>query len=916
MPAPLQPALIIGLGGSGIEIARRFRRRLHEDYPGTTHVRFLGIDTDPQAETKDLPPKLPDGEFHHAGNFAMQQFVGDASINSFPTIRAWWKGFGNLPFAYVATGAGQRRPIGRLALFVHFEHIRQAITRQLNAIFQADSFAQLPGHYRQHMTVYIVASTCGGTGTGMFLDLAYVGRTLVPQVMPQVVAPKLRGLLLMPSAFIGTSKVPAAAYNAMRANAYGALTELDWCMSRYERRGPVVYQTQNGRWPVPRESLAFDSCFLLGNQDAQGAVYTQWNELVERGSTHLHMTLASPIGAAGNSAQDNVESSIGGLPPVQGRSALYSSMNADVITLPVARIKARWTKRFARKVAERLQMTAQLGGQGAAAKAYDALVKQPGYGWLVRHGAQEALRELVPSLPAYESAATVPTDSAKISIDELVHGARALDAAAQSELGRLRLTERADEALRAALPEIKAAVVQAVSEGSIDDGMELLRRVRDQLDKIAENAKEQRHRLPADWLGEFGSRLKGVKSGIFQRAASHAANVSNEAVSAVGTAKLVWERALWNSLLRSLDDATGLPLLRTQLEQHRRELEEIRALLPNVAASIESDPGPQVASGMPMAISDSEADAAFDITERQERLHVFAREQMAGVLEARPANVEGIGVALRQLAAHAVHHVAEDFLASSQIRPEQVAERMDRLQPLAVFTPQWNALTNGAVPPPQRLSVLGLPSRLAVEEQTSGAIRTRLQGQSLDPTIVDTGESDRVLMIAQHHGFPLFALAELEQCRQAYNADPASKALRFTLPEDEARRWSVEPASASESVRWFAVALALGQIRYDAGLGGYVFESDALGRRELCHGESSAERSRQVARDEFLRQGLSDQVQHALGRAKSNLVDVRQRLDAWLTTEQQRATDAAYPEAFREDLREVGLFLESIRWVS
>lgn len=41
----VQPALIIGVGGSGIDIVRRFKRRFELLYPETPYVRLLGIDT-------------------------------------------------------------------------------------------------------------------------------------------------------------------------------------------------------------------------------------------------------------------------------------------------------------------------------------------------------------------------------------------------------------------------------------------------------------------------------------------------------------------------------------------------------------------------------------------------------------------------------------------------------------------------------------------------------------------------------------------------------------------------------------------------------------------------------------------------------------------------------------------------------
>ena len=82
MPAALQPALIIGLGGSGIEIVRRFRHRLDRDYEDQSHVRFLGVDTDVQKEDRDGVPRLKDGEFIHASNFSPEQYVSANALSN------------------------------------------------------------------------------------------------------------------------------------------------------------------------------------------------------------------------------------------------------------------------------------------------------------------------------------------------------------------------------------------------------------------------------------------------------------------------------------------------------------------------------------------------------------------------------------------------------------------------------------------------------------------------------------------------------------------------------------------------------------------------------------------------------------------------------------------------------------------
>lgn len=914
MASPLQPALIIGLGGSGIDIARRFRRRLHRDYPGAKHVRFLGIDTDPQSQETRDSQRLPDDEFHHAGNFAMAQYVGDAQINNFPQIRSWWRSYTNLPYAFISAGAGQRRPVGRLALFVHFEDIKSAIARQLRAIFQAESFNQLPPEYRRTITVYIVSSTCGGTGTGMFLDLAYVAQQLVPDEMPQVI-PKVRGLLLMPSAFIGTGRVPAGSHTALRANAFGALSELDWCMTKTVLRDPVEFGTRTGKWSVRRDELAFKSVFLLGNQDAHGAIYTNWPDLVERGSAHLQITLTSELSKAGQSVLDNVESSMGAKSAVKGRSAMFSSMNADEILLPISRIKARWTKRFAAQLAGRLDEDPTRDAHGPAAASIRELDGSAGFGWLNRMALKDDLRTLVPRLPDYESAATA-VDPERPDAEQLIRGAQELQNEGSRRIDRIGFGEQVNAAVRLVSEETDAALRRVLSTGSLDDALLLLTRIRERLDEIGVKAREQRLRLPGNWVPDFGERVRAVRRGLLQNRAAYARDLSTQASQALGSAALAWERVLWERFSQALEDSINLPLLRTHLERKRSQVERTGALLQSASALIQAVDEPSAAAGMAASISDDEIDAAFQQPDRQERLSLFASEGMGALIADESPTAEDIAVTLLTIAERAVANVASDFVAASSIPADRVAERLDRLQPLAVFTPEWDSLTQGsAAAPPERVALLGLPELMASEEEAQHGIRNRMQVKNRDFGTVPIPDDDRVLMMAQYHGFPLFALAEIGDCKRAYDSDPSTKELRLTLPDPDARRWSVEPATAHESAQWFAVALALGYVRLNAVVGGYVFRESTADERVLNRDERSPERSREQARDEFLRQGLADPFRRVLtGELSKGTESLYNRLQEWLEKESRNLQEKEYPAAFRVDVAQVSEYAKSIRW--
>src|SRR4051794_17248532 len=90
-------AVVIGLGGSGIQTVARVRSAVHADRPDQAarpSIRFLGIDAvDPTKQNPPLPPgvQLGPGEFMNltevpfdAATFIKSQLQAD------PLLKTWW----------------------------------------------------------------------------------------------------------------------------------------------------------------------------------------------------------------------------------------------------------------------------------------------------------------------------------------------------------------------------------------------------------------------------------------------------------------------------------------------------------------------------------------------------------------------------------------------------------------------------------------------------------------------------------------------------------------------------------------------------------------------------------------------------------------------------------------------------------
>jgi hypothetical protein len=116
------------------------------------------------------------------------------------------------------------RALGRLAFCDNYLAISRRLREDLQAVTAPEALAAAARHTRLELRtnkprVYVVTSFAGGTGGGMFLDLAYVARAILRKLSyPQA---ELIGLFLLPR----VDDNPAHAMTL--GNAFAALTELN-----------------------------------------------------------------------------------------------------------------------------------------------------------------------------------------------------------------------------------------------------------------------------------------------------------------------------------------------------------------------------------------------------------------------------------------------------------------------------------------------------------------------------------------------------------------------------------------------------------------------------------------------------------------------------------------------------------------
>src|SRR5262249_40148950 len=116
------------------------------------------------------------------------------------------------------------RLLGRLALVDNYRTLVAklkgdlAVCTRSSSLTTADRQTSL-GVRTSRPRVYVVTGLSGGTGSGMFIDLAYLVRHQLQQI--GLANPEVVGLFLLPSADRNARKKPAL------VNAFAALTELE-----------------------------------------------------------------------------------------------------------------------------------------------------------------------------------------------------------------------------------------------------------------------------------------------------------------------------------------------------------------------------------------------------------------------------------------------------------------------------------------------------------------------------------------------------------------------------------------------------------------------------------------------------------------------------------------------------------------
>ena len=387
----LFPALVVAVGHTGRRAVEHLKLVIRDRYSNpdqVPNVRFLYIDTDPDV----APTTAPDDP----AAFAPREVV-IARLNrpahylqrdSLPSVDQWMPPGSLYKLARTPGAANGVRAFGRLALFDNYRLVAQRVRQEIETFLNDEPLAKADkvtglGLRSNRPRAYVVAGLGGGTGGGMFLDLAYLVRHELRQV--GYLKPEVVGLFFVPPAD------KAASRNAALGNAFASLAELYHFQAKRSR-----YQTpfDKSEAPVVDPEPPFARVAVLPlpsgtNPKVQAAV-------AGRAARALFHEILTPAGRVADEVRETYRNALPSAIPVCQTFGLFrlSWPRPEMLAAATRRFAQRQIQRWTAKEAAHLRepIAAWLTQQWSERR----LTNQDVIGCL--HGAvREALRETIAS---------------------------------------------------------------------------------------------------------------------------------------------------------------------------------------------------------------------------------------------------------------------------------------------------------------------------------------------------------------------------------------------------------------------------------------------------------------------------------------------------------------------------------------
>lgn len=299
MPTKIRRSLFVGLGGTGMKALLHTKKMFVDTYGEVPNmIGFLGVDTDGGEYNSEL--KSTDGQPVRLEPSEQMQIL--VSQNPQPVFQknqprlSWFpqENLGSL--AHMTIGAGQVRSNGRFAITYNENSVAQKLKNVVNTILNVqNSFSNKYELMSSALEIHVVFSLCGGTGSGTFINMAYLLREAVPEA-------KLYGYAVLPGIFDAMINQPAAKAK-VPSNAFGSLLDLDYLMHLNMADNPINIDYLTRTYTT--NQTPFDAVYVIDNKNKNNDIYNDVKDIAQMVSLAL-VTATGELSVAQQSVFDNV----------------------------------------------------------------------------------------------------------------------------------------------------------------------------------------------------------------------------------------------------------------------------------------------------------------------------------------------------------------------------------------------------------------------------------------------------------------------------------------------------------------------------------------------------------------------------------------------------------------------------------
>lgn len=315
-----QPTVVIGIGGTGKKILLALKKMIIENSPNGMKdyplLKLLSLDTDIRIDSVTSEIEIIKDEIKLDPNTEIERLGADGltttlNLDEFPNIKEWFPDSkrSQLNPTMLSSGASQMKPVGRFSFAWNASTLRDKLYNILSTTIDANEARRNKiGEFNlvPFTNVFICGSICGGTGAGIFLDVANLVRFVAKQTN---VITRIYGLMALASVYDhiqGDLK--------LKPNCYASLIELDHYQNEinfqskkrqfypaYRNIGPKDWDYSNSS-----NTYSFDYPYLFDKTNETGVSFASPEQFAEMTARFIYLLTGSEVAVRWESVSNNI----------------------------------------------------------------------------------------------------------------------------------------------------------------------------------------------------------------------------------------------------------------------------------------------------------------------------------------------------------------------------------------------------------------------------------------------------------------------------------------------------------------------------------------------------------------------------------------------------------------------------------